>query len=393
VQLVKEIMRLLQTEGALVKKEYDWPLFLTPAHFQTWFLEILEDIYEFDNVAFGLLGKSDTGKSPAGRTVLMAQCRNNMKKFETPAFKPCLRVTTEFDLLRGERGNEVMGDFLDDGSVFMIAIKALLQFTDVGLFEAVTWARWGCTKWVQKQPRGFADNAHFVSSTLHEFRQLTHKEFMQIIQPSIHKEATEAHEEALLKRTAYLVITKDWVAWRRAGSDPVTVNRRFIDEPKFLTDEGKTLYGKYRDGCRELPANHAELAKDEQLWVDAVLLKNQKRREEKHASVKILGPPLFQPKVGLTPTAKIKKELVERAFKKLKTNPVAQTIDLDSSPEKLPEASADDLARAVHESRVTAGMSASSTAIPVRPYVDAFDNPHAFGPEDEEEDEEVEEDA
>ena len=58
----------------------------------------------------------------------------------------CIRVTTEFDCLRGEQGFATMGDMLDDGGLFEIIVKMLLQFTDVGLFEASVWARWGMTR-------------------------------------------------------------------------------------------------------------------------------------------------------------------------------------------------------------------------------------------------------
>jgi hypothetical protein len=262
-QLTKEIIRLIVTEGTLVKKENKWPLTLTPAHFQTWFLDIAEDIYEFDNVALGLLGDSGTGKSPTGRTVLLSQARNNKVVFECDD-EPCMRVTTEFDFLRGELGNVCMADFLDDGGVFMILLKAMLAFTDVGLFEAVAWARWGLTKWVQGQPRGFSDNAHYAIDTKNEWPSLDHKQFVQVIQPSIHEKATEAHVDALLKRTAYVVVTSTWTAWRPAGTQHVEVKRKFMNHPEFLTELGKEWYGKYRAGCRSLPENHAELVEQEQ---------------------------------------------------------------------------------------------------------------------------------
>ena len=134
----------MSQEGALVRKEYEWPI--TLMHFSPWVLDILEKIWDFDVAALGLLGESGAGKSPLGRSVLLAQCRKNRRTYNVQS-EPCLRVTTEFDFLRGEVGNLVTGDFLDDGSLSLLQFKLLLSFCDVGLFEAIAWARWGATKW------------------------------------------------------------------------------------------------------------------------------------------------------------------------------------------------------------------------------------------------------
>lgn len=386
IALTREITRLIVTEGTLVRKETKWPLTLTAAHFQPWFLEILEDIYEFDAVAFGMLGISEAGKSPAGRTVLLSQARNNKAHLET-SHEPCLRVTTEFDLLRGEPGNPVMADFLDDGGVFVIIFKALLAFTDVGLFEAMAWARWGCTKWVQKQPRGFSDNAFYEIDTKNEWPSLTREEFLEVIQPSIHQQATGAHVDALLKRVGYIVVAAGWVAWRPAGTEHVDVKRKFIQKAEFLTDLGKEWYGKYRNNCRDLPPNHDELVKEEQVWVDRVLAKNRKRREAKHTQPKIAGPKLFEEaktsKESVTKT--IKKEKTEerikvaQIFQNLRRAPITGTIDLGSPSPAKKARSFDpaEVAVAVRASRVDAGMSAGSRAQPAD--ADDNDNDNAFG--------------
>ena len=65
IAMVKEVCRLVVTEGALVKKEFQWPV--TLMHLQQWILDILAEIWDFDVAAFGLLGESGIGKSPMGR--------------------------------------------------------------------------------------------------------------------------------------------------------------------------------------------------------------------------------------------------------------------------------------------------------------------------------------
>ena len=355
VQLTREIIRLIISEGSLVKKEYQWPLTLTPEHFQVWFLEALEDVYEFDQVALGLLGESCAGESPAGRTVLLSQGRHNHATYQSE-HAPCLRVTTEFDFLRGELGNITMCDFLDDGGVFMIILKCLLAFTDVGLWEAVAWARWGLTKWVQKQPRGFSDNAYYNIDTKNEWPELDHKQFLEVIKPSVHEKATET----LLKRVAYIIVAKEWVAWRPAGKDPVAVKRKFLKNASFLTNLGKEWYGKYRDGCRELPGNHQQLVEQEQAWVTRVLKKNREKRQALHIQPEIGGDRLFPAEI------QVKKEIVENAFRKLSSLPKGTVIDVSSpSPAKRARTGSDmALHEAVHESRIEAGMSAGSAARP-----------------------------
>lgn len=331
IPLVKEIVRLIQTEGCLVKKEYEWPL--TLMHMQQWVLDILEDVWDFDTVALALLGASGCGKSPVGRTVLNSQCRRNKRNCDT-AHLPCIRVTTEFDFLRGEPGNIVMGDFLDDGSVFMILLKLLLAFTDVGLFEAMAWARWGMTKWVQGQPRGFSDNAHYPIDTKNEWPSLTHDEFVQVIRPSLHEKASDAHVDAMLKRAAYIVVTKGWVCWRPAGVEHVEVKRRFMQNIEMLTEEGKELYGKYRNGCRDFPANHEENVRLEQVWVDRVLEKNQQRRHDRHLAATAPAPLFPVRRRGDSPMAVVKLEKA-KSFWRLKAKPASGPISLDSpSPVK-----------------------------------------------------------
>ena len=184
---------------------------LKMAHFQKWFMNILEDIYEFDTHAVGLPGISRCGNSPAGPNILLPQCRNNTAKLDCD-HEPCLRVTTEFDLLRGEHGHMVMADFLDDGGIFMIVPKAMLSFTDLGLFEAMAWARWGCTECVQQQPSGCSDNAFYPIEIKSSGPSLAHSQLVQVIKPSVHFQATTTHIDALLKRTACLVVAEPWVA-------------------------------------------------------------------------------------------------------------------------------------------------------------------------------------
>ena len=66
--LVQQALRQLSAEGALARKEYAWPLALTPVFFHTWLLEILEEIWNFDLSALVMLGE------PVVKALLVAVC-------------------------------------------------------------------------------------------------------------------------------------------------------------------------------------------------------------------------------------------------------------------------------------------------------------------------------
>ncbi|CAJ1374532.1 unnamed protein product [Effrenium voratum] len=140
--VVDKALRTLASDGALARKEFDWPLPLTSTFFKRWVLDILENVWDFDHSAFVLLGEPGAGKSPLGRSVLMAQCRRNAQSFE------------------GDQRHGHHGDFLDDPSTSDLRIKALKSLLDVGLYESMSWARWGAVKWVQNQPRALAANSY-----------------------------------------------------------------------------------------------------------------------------------------------------------------------------------------------------------------------------------------
>ena len=76
-------------------------------------MKILEEMWDFDQSALLLLGEAGVGKSPLGRSILMAQARHNKTRFKAEG-SPCIRCTPEIDFLRGEPGSILMGDFLDE---------------------------------------------------------------------------------------------------------------------------------------------------------------------------------------------------------------------------------------------------------------------------------------
>ncbi|CAE8683698.1 unnamed protein product [Polarella glacialis] len=272
----------MSTDGVLAKKEFDWYVCLN--HYEPWVLEILEGIWDFDIASLVLLGEPNCGKSPLGRSVLMAQRRHNKTRFAVDG-NPCIRTTTEIDFLRGEVGSILMGDYLDDGSLKSLPMKVVKALLDVGLYEAMAWARWGATKWVANEPRAVADQFYNPNSKCeHDFwPSSTFQEFYGMIRPAFNENASEAEINAVFKRAAFLVNSKTHVYYRKAGVNEDLAQRKQIVNPEYLTPEGKKLYGLYKSGHKEPPANHAENIAKEQVWVEAVTKKRFQERREREA--------------------------------------------------------------------------------------------------------------
>ena len=128
--LISQALRNLSSDGALAKKEPHWPIPLSPLFYDRAILTTLEKIWDFDQSALILLGEPGTGKSPLGRSVLMAQVRHNQARFNLDGH-PCARCTPELDFLRGEPGCVLMGDFLDDTSLSILDMKLVKTFKPI----------------------------------------------------------------------------------------------------------------------------------------------------------------------------------------------------------------------------------------------------------------------
>ena len=87
-----------------------------------------------------MLGEPACGKSPLGRSVLMAQRRFNQKKFNI-AGERSIRCSPEIVFLRGEAGTVIMGDFLDDPCTQSRGLKALKSLRGPRALQEHSWHR------------------------------------------------------------------------------------------------------------------------------------------------------------------------------------------------------------------------------------------------------------
>ena len=396
--LVDRALRNLASDGALARKEFDWPIPLTTKYYHSWLLEIMEEIWDFDLSAFTMLGEAGAGKSPLGRSVLMAQVRHNKARFNLSG-QPCIRSTPEIDFLRGEQGSVLMGDFLDDTSLHMLPMKLLKAFLDVGLYESMCWARWGATKWVQNEPRAVADNTYDdgVSEEPAYANTVSFETFFKLMRPSIVESATLAHMDAVFKRTCILLNTKTHVYYRKAGINTEAVPRVWEIIAEYLTEEGKRLYGLHKGGTKEITDDFVEEVKKEQLWVEAVMHKRfaersrSKEDEEEDAKRNRIREQVFGERPAAVPSVtqqmqdkqkraleksavSVKKEKFEMeqegVFKKAKTwslnmQSSGSVIDLDSSPQKVvsPSPVAPDHAQPKEATRAASSLLCSQESI------------------------------
>ena len=184
-----------------------------------------------------------------------------------------------------------MGDFLDDTSLSLLLIKMVKAFLDVGLYESMAWARWGATKWVQDEPRAVADNTYddgvpllpsFVNQVSFEF-------FWKIIRPApaFTEQATPAHMDAIFKRGAFLVNSKDYLYYRSSGINTDPVHRISMPICEYLTEDGKKMYGLFKAGEKELPEEFEEEVKKECIpsWQKFSKHANKPRKRKKKTTV------------------------------------------------------------------------------------------------------------
>eukprot|EP00438_Fugacium_kawagutii_P023266 Skav224631 [mRNA] locus=scaffold1903:97011:98423:- [translate_table: standard] len=279
--LVEKALRNLASDGALARKEFHWPIPLTVKYYHPWLLKILENIWDFDQSAILLLGEAGIGKSPLGRSILMAQVRYNKERFQAEG-EPCIRCTPEIDFLRGEPGSILMGDFLDDTSLSLLSMKMVKAFLDVGLYESMAWARWGATKWAQNEPRAVADNTYDDGAPLPPsfIQEVSFETFWKMIRPAFTEQATHAHMDAIFKRAAFMVNSKEHLYYRPAGINTNPVSRISMPVCEYLTEEGKKLYGMFRNGAKDFPEEFEEELLKEQTWIKAIMEKVQKARKQ-----------------------------------------------------------------------------------------------------------------
>ena len=153
-------------------------------------------------------------------------------------------------------------------------MKNLKAFADVGNVEAMTKERWGASKWVMGQFRVWCANEynkHCEPEDLDPealWSEVSHKDFMKMLDSAWHKDANDAHLDAILKRTAIIVDTDKFWYVRLPGEEEVKVKRlRLGNKIDFLREGAGEIYIASRGGNKEMPPNFAEAVAWEEQWM------------------------------------------------------------------------------------------------------------------------------
>ena len=150
-------------------------------------------------------------------------------------------------------------------------------FLNVGLYESMAWARWGATKWVQNEPRAVADNSYDNGVPLPTsfMNEVSFETFWKIIRPAFTEQATPAHMDSIFKRGAFLVNSKD-LYYRPAGINKDPVRRISMPICEYFTEEGKQVYGRLKDGEKDMPECFEEEVQKELEWIEMFMEKSVK---------------------------------------------------------------------------------------------------------------------
>ena len=258
---------------------------------------------------------------------------------------PGFREASEFDFFRGEAGRQDRPDLFDDGSLPEQPMRKLKGFCDVGN-TVLTKERWGAAKFPQGQMRIYMVNDLDLSAEpKYEtgMGTVSHKEFMQMLEPAWMKGSTLSDVNAVLKRTRLLVITKGFLYCRLATEAVVPVQRMPLDaHMSLLRKSGGEKYMQYRKGDRHLPDDFPLHVRWEEAWMRSIM--ENKGRDLPPMPVQVTGRSLFasptsEPKTTMhvqVPAAKafIKKE--PGVFNRLLSNANHVTIELDGPQRKKP---------------------------------------------------------
>jgi len=99
-----------------------------------------------------------------------------------------------------------------------------------------------------------------------------HKDFMDLLAIAWHKDATEANVHAVLKRTAVMVNSRQYLYWRLPGAAAARVPRIPLgDKLDFLREDSRAVYDAYRKGSKSLPVDFASSLKWEADWMEAAM--------------------------------------------------------------------------------------------------------------------------
>lgn len=106
--------------------------------------------------------------------------------------------------------------------------------------------------------------------------EVSFETFWKIIRPAFTEQATPAHMDAIFKRGAFLVNSKEHLYYRLAGINKDPVRRNSMPICEYFTEEGKQVYGRLKDGEKDMPECFEEEVQKELEWIEMFMEKSVK---------------------------------------------------------------------------------------------------------------------
>ena len=175
------------------------------------------------------------GEAGYGKTLLMtilafavARYQVSLEALIGNIVTAAIRTSPEIDFFRGEPGLRWIPCLFDDGDLSEQRIRVLKSFFDASMQEAMTFVRWGATKFVRSQARFAGDNAYnpdveptvveWLFATMHADKAArTTAILIEMIKPAFPSGLSAANIAAMLKRCSVLLNTKTHLYVRHAG--------------------------------------------------------------------------------------------------------------------------------------------------------------------------------
>ena len=154
--------------------------------------------------------------------------------------------------------------------------------------------------------------------------EVSFETFWKIIRPAVTEQATPAHMDAIFKRGAFLVNSKEHLYYRPAGINKDPVRRISMPICEYLTEEGKQVYGRFKGGEKDMPECFEEEIQKEQEWIEMIMKKILKRRKatkqdkEQEERLVAIRQGLFGDRPAAEPSATDRMEVGERERVKVK---------------------------------------------------------------------------
>ena len=194
-----------------------------------------------------------------------------------------LRTASDFDSFRGIHFDKGIPALYDDGGISLESIKKKKAFSDVGDNEGILKERW---QFVKGQLRVVIDIDPDTT-------EISHESFVQMIRPTIGY-IPDADTRAILKRSVFIVFTKDSIYYRPPSEQVISVKNVKWAIKDILLDECTPRFNNYRkDGPP--PSDFEARVASEQLRFSEVLRRHESKDLQKtHLSNALPLPPIVK---------------------------------------------------------------------------------------------------